>query len=247
VACTLLFSSGCTNSVSIKSKDTNPFILELDKAGLNFQSGNQLACIYQYKYLDLTMGQLDGKNYLDDLVDGVPLPQFIEEGIAEAKRRVAENADTNLRDAISRDSSNWTDVCSVYGEMDPNTGWWNPNVPEIDATQEFQTGDESIDAGSFVWQRNLDMTGVGTWAERPREDWKEDVGQQYLFVNKVNCLFYVFDENSKDRDLMQRAYQWLSQYSGVHIAGPTWILMDSSYGEKCTGPVTDALGGYRLN
>jgi hypothetical protein len=91
------------------------------------------------------------------------------------------------------------------------------------------------------------MSGTGNWAERSRADWKEDVGQKYLFVSSVNCLFYVFDENSEDKDLMQRAYQWLSQYSGVHIAGSNWLLMDSSYGEKCTGPVTDTFGGYRVN
>lgn len=105
----------------------------------------------------------------------------------------------------------------------------------------------NADPGSFVWQRNLDMTGVGTWNERSEEDWQEDVGQQFLFINQVGCLFYVFDENSDDSDLMNRAYQWLSQYSGVHIAGSNWILMDSSYGEKCTGPVTDTFGGYRVN
>jgi hypothetical protein len=115
-----------------------------------------------------------------------------------------------------------------------------------DGTASDSTG-YNADPGSFVWQRNLDMTGVGTWNERFKEDWQEDVGQQYLFVNKVGCLFYVFDENSDDRDLMNRAYQWLSQYSGVHIAGSRWILMDSSYGEKCTGPVTDTFGGYRVN
>lgn len=103
------------------------------------------------------------------------------------------------------------------------------------------------DPGSFVWQRNLDMTGVGSWVERAKADWKEDVGQQYLFVNQIGCLFYVFDENAKDKDLMNRAYQWLSQYAGVHIAGANWLLMDSSYGEKCTGPVTDTFGGYRVN
>jgi hypothetical protein len=115
-----------------------------------------------------------------------------------------------------------------------------------ESTSSDSTG-YNADPGSFVWQRNLDMTGVGTWNERSKKDWQEDVGQQFLFVNQVGCLFYVFDENSEDRDLMNRAYQWLSQYSGVHIAGSTWILMDSSYGEKCTGPVTDTFGGYRLN
>jgi hypothetical protein len=119
-----------------------------------------------------------------------------------------------------------------------------------DVVEESTASDSTgynADPGSFVWQRNLDMTGVGTWNERSKEDWQEDVGQQFLFVNQVGCLFYVFDENSDDRDLMNRAYQWLSQYSGVHIAGSSWILMDSSYGEKCTGPVTDTFGGYRLN
>lgn len=107
--------------------------------------------------------------------------------------------------------------------------------------------DDLADPGSFVWQRNLDMTGVGVWDERYPNEWVEDVGQQYLFLNEVGCLFYVFDENSSDKDLMRRAYQWLQQYAGVHIAGNVWILLDSSYGEKCTGPVTDQFGGYQLN
>lgn len=125
------------------------------------------------------------------------------------------------------------------------TSNFNDEVVEESTTSD-STG-YNADPGSFVWQRNLDMTGVGTWNERLKEDWQEDVGQQFLFVNQVGCLFYVFDENSDDRDLMNRAYQWLSQYSGVHIAGSSWILMDSSYGEKCTGPVTDTFGGYRVN
>ena len=110
-----------------------------------------------------------------------------------------------------------------------------------------KSSDGVIDPGSFVWQRNLDMTGVGVWDERYPNEWVEDVGQQYLFANEVGCLFYVFDENSSDKDLMRRAYQWLSQYAGVNIAGSVWILLDSSYGEKCTGPVTDQFGGYRVN
>jgi hypothetical protein len=125
------------------------------------------------------------------------------------------------------------------------TSNFNDEVVEESTTSD-STG-YNADPGSFVWQRNLDMTGVGTWNERLKEDWQEDVGQQFLFVNQVGCLFYVFDENSDDRDLMNRAYQWLSQYAGVHIAGSSWILMDSSYGEKCTGPVTDTFGGYRVN
>jgi hypothetical protein len=120
-----------------------------------------------------------------------------------------------------------------------------------DTTAQAGTSEETSvyneDPGSSVWQRNLEMSGTGNWTERSRADWKEDVGQKYLFVSSVNCLFYVFDENSEDKDLMQRAYQWLSQYSGVHIAGSNWLLMDSSYGEKCTGPVTDTFGGYRVN
>lgn len=111
-----------------------------------------------------------------------------------------------------------------------------------------ETFDETYgDPGSYVWQQNLDMTGTGTWVERGPNEWKQNVEQQYLFVNQVGCLFYVFDENTSDADVMNRAYQWLVQYSGVHIAGSNWILMDSSYGEKCTGPVTDTFGGYRLN
>jgi hypothetical protein len=123
----------------------------------------------------------------------------------------------------------------------------NSNNEVLEESTASDSTGYNADPGSFVWQRNLDMTGVGTWNERSEEDWQEDVGQQFLFINQVGCLFYVFDENSDDRDLMNRAYQWLSQYSGVHIAGSNWILMDSSYGEKCTGPVTDTFGGYRVN
>lgn len=134
----------------------------------------------------------------------------------------------------------------------PSATVQNENVYETDDTtsQAGTTDGTSIyneDPGSYVWQHNLDMTGTGNWVERAKADWKEDVGQKYLFVSNVNCLFYVFDENADDKELMQRAYQWLSQYSGVHIAGSNWLLMDSSYGEKCTGPVTDTFGGYRLN
>ena len=123
----------------------------------------------------------------------------------------------------------------------------NSNEGVLEESPASDSTEYNADPGSFVWQRNLDMTGVGTWNERSKEDWKEDVGQQFLFVNQIGCLFYVFDENSDDKDLMNRAYQWLSQYSGVHIAGSSWILMDSSYGEKCTGPVTDTFGGYQVN
>lgn len=247
IAGVLFSTAGCANSPFNKEKSLNPFITALDQAGLNIPKGNELACIYQHKYLDLTMGQLDGENYLDGLVDGVPFPEFIKEGIAEAKRRIEENADSTLRRALSEEGGNWSDICSAFGELDVDTGWWTPSVSNIDTPRNPQSTLKNYDPGSAVWQRNLDMTGVGTWEERAKEDWKEDVGQQYLFVNKVNCLFYVFDENSQDKDLMQRAYQWLSQYSGIHIAGPAWILMDASYGEKCTGPITDAFGGYRVN
>ena len=144
-------------------------------------------------------------------------------------------------DQSSVDSNIASETLEPDGELTPQA----PVYIEEEVVD--NSSDGVIDPGSFVWQRNLDMTGVGVWDERYPNEWVEDVGQQYLFANEVGCLFYVFDENSSDKDLMRRAYQWLSQYAGVHIAGSVWILLDSSYGEKCTGPVTDQFGGYRVN
>ncbi|CAN2231058.1 hypothetical protein [Candidatus Planktophila dulcis] len=148
-------------------------------------------------------------------------------------------------------------ITEIYDQLSvqstaPSATVQSETLEESDeTTSQVGTSDGTLsyneDPGSYVWQRNLDMTGTGNWVERAKSDWQEDVGQTYLFVSNVNCLFYVFDENAEDKDVMRRAYQWLSQYSGIHIAGSNWLLMDSSYGEKCTGPVTDTFGGYRVN
>lgn len=151
-----------------------------------------------------------------------------------------------MSDSLANNRSSVTSsVVPGVSEPESNMVIDTPGYNENEVTE--NSSNDLADPGSFVWQRNLDMTRIGVWNERDRDKWVEDVGQQYLFVNKVGCLFYVFDENSPDKDLMQQAYQWLSQYAGVHIAGNVWILLDSSYDRKCTGPITDQFGGYQLN
>jgi hypothetical protein len=227
----LIGISGCGSSSKQGSEDNmlNPYISQLDDLDTKGATGNLLSCMYSLKQMAFYPD--DPEKFSTDLA--------LRDALSEANKRALTHASGDLLKNLQSESGDWIEICSQLGEIN----WTKYEYMSIKS----EALNVEINPGSSVWQRNLDMTGVGAWVERPKQDWQEDVGQQYLFVNKVNCLFYVFDENSKDRDLMQRAYQWLSQYSGIHIAGSNWILMDSSYGEKCTGPVTDTFGGYRVN
>jgi hypothetical protein len=233
IALLIIFgASGCgtmeNQNTEKSSKDS--YMQQLDALQNSGATGNLLSCMYILKANSF----LSSKN-ADELTKDTDL----RNAFSEAQLRAKANATGKLSQILGTGVGNQFEFCDSLGEIDYNTFEYK-DVESLNSKV-------NKSSGSTVWQHSLDMTGIGVWQERLKSDWQEDVGQQYLFINNVNCLFYVFDENAQDKDLMRKAYQWLSQYSGVHIAGSNWLLMDSSYGEKCTGPITDVFGGYRVN